>query len=264
MTTLDAPPGNSLVAESLIFAGRQLIHWRREPIVLVQALVLPAFLLVTYKLLVGKSILRITGTDSVYGLVPMCAIAGAMLGTFAAAGSLHIDRECGLLSRLWVLPVHRASALTGRLLAEALRTLVSTVLLTAVGILLGLRLSGGVLAAVLFVLVPVLIGAVFSMAVVAITMRTKTPGALVWLGVPATGAVFTSAGVPPPERFPEWMRPLTHVNPMTSVVDAMRQLALGEPAFWPLMTTVAWVAGVSVVLVPLAITGYRAAAVSRH
>ncbi|MCV7347643.1 hypothetical protein BST42_23650 [Mycolicibacterium rhodesiae] len=259
-----ARPRNSLATEIMIFTGRQILHWRREPIVLVQALILPAFLLVTYKLLVGKSILRITGTDSIYGLVPMCAIAGAMLGTFAAANSLNLERGSGLLSRFWVLPVGRASALTGRLVAEALRTLMSTALITAVGAMLGLRLNGGVLAAILFVLVPVLIGAVFSMAVVAITMRTRTPGVLVWLGVPATGAVFTSAGVPPPERFPGWLRPVAHVNPMTSVVDTMRHLALGEPAFWPLMTMLAWVAVLTVILMPLAITGYRAAAVSRH
>ena len=90
----------------------------------IQALLFPTFLLITYKLLVGKSIMRITGTDSLYGLVPMCAVAGAMFGALAAGLTLRIERDSGLLSRLWVLPVNRASALTGRLLAEAVRTLV--------------------------------------------------------------------------------------------------------------------------------------------
>ncbi len=80
----NAPPRSSLAAESLLFAGRLLTRWRRQPMVLIQALVFPTFLLITYKLLVGKSIIRITGTESLYGLVPMCAVAGAMFGALAA------------------------------------------------------------------------------------------------------------------------------------------------------------------------------------
>ena len=139
----NAPPRSSLAAESLLFAGHLLTRWRRQPMVLIQALVFPTFLLIAYKLLVGKSIIRITGTDSLYGLVPMCAVAGAMFGALAAGRTISIDRDSGLIGRLWVFPVHRASALTGRLLAEAARTLVSSALITAVGVGLGLRFKGG-------------------------------------------------------------------------------------------------------------------------
>ena len=97
--TANAPPRSSLAAESLLFAGRLLTHWRRQPAVLIQALLFPTFLLITYKLLVGKSIMRITGTDSLYGLVPMCAVAGAMFGALAAGRSISLERDSGLLSQ---------------------------------------------------------------------------------------------------------------------------------------------------------------------
>ena len=110
---------SSLAGESLLFAGRLFTRWRRAPTVPIQALLFPTFFLITYKLMVGKSILRITGTDSLYGLVPMCAVAGAMFGALGAGLTIIAERDSGLLSQLWVLPVNRASALTGRLLAEA-------------------------------------------------------------------------------------------------------------------------------------------------
>ena len=86
---------------------------------LIQSLIFPTFLLVVYKLVIGESVLHLTGGNSLYGLVPMCAIAGALFGAMGTGAAIPDERESGLLSRLWALPVHRASALTGRLLAEA-------------------------------------------------------------------------------------------------------------------------------------------------
>jgi len=258
----DEPLRSSLAAESTVFAGRLLTLWWREPMVSIQALVFPTFLLITYKMLVGKSIVRITGTDSLYGLVPMCAVAGAMFGTFAAALTIRHEREHGLLTRLWMLPVHRASHLTGRLLAEAIRTFGATVLITAVGVALGLRFGGGWLAVILFLLMPVLIGSVFAMAVIAVATRSKNSNGLVWLGVPAIGAVFSSSGVPPAELLPAWMGPLIHLNPMAPIIESMRALATGAPALWPLLLSLLWVVGLAAILAPLAMSGYRVAAIS--
>ena len=224
----------------------------------------PTFLLITYKLLVGKSIMRITGTDSLYGLVPMCAVAGAMFGALVAGRSIPFERDTGLIGRLWVFPVNRASALTGRLLAEAARTLVSTALITAVGVGLGLRFKGGWLAVIPFILVPVLVVVVFSMAVIAIAVRAKTGAVLFWLGVPAIGSVFASSGVVPAQKLPSAVRLEIHLQPMWPTIESMRALAQGGPALWPLLLTVMWALGLAAVLGPLAVRGYRAAAETPH
>ncbi|HEY9306123.1 MAG TPA: ABC transporter permease [Mycobacterium sp.] len=258
--TTDAPVRSSLAAESLLFASRLFTHWRRAPTVPTQALLFPTFLLITYKLLVGKSILRITGTDSLYGLVPMCAVAGAMFGALGAALLIPEERDSGLLSQLWVLPVNRASALAGRLLAEAARTLVGAALITAVGVGLGLRFHGGWLAVIPFVLVPVLAVIVFSTAVIAIAVRSKSSAVLFWLAVPSITLVFSSSGIPPVEMLPSWMQPLIPLQPMSPMIESMRALAQGGPALGPLLLSVAWALGLAAVVGPLAVRGYRAAA----
>lgn len=258
----NARPRRSLAAESLLFASHLLTRWRRQPMVLIQALVFPTFLLIAYKLLIGKSILRITGTDSLYGLVPMCAVAGAMFGALATGRRIWVDRDTGLIARLWVFPVHRASALTGRLLAEATRTLASSTLITAVGVGLGLHFKGGWLTVILFVVVPVLVVSVFSMAVIAIAMRARTASVLMWLGVPATGAVFASSGVVPTNTLPSWLQLEIHLQPMWATIESMRGLAQGGPVLWPLAVTVMWIVGLAAVLGPLAVRSYRAAAES--
>lgn len=250
----------SLFAESLLFAGRLLTVWRRQPLVSIQAVLYPTFLLVTLKLLVGKSVLRITGTDSLYGLVPMCAVAGAMFGAFSASFSVQIERDTGLLGRLWVLPIYRISPLAGRLLADAARTLLGVSVITAVGLALGLRFQAGWLSVVPFILVPVIVGTVFSIMVTAVAIRTKDSTALVFLTVPSLGAVFTNSGVAPVEGLPGWMGPLQHLNPFAPTLEAMRALAQGRPALWPLVLSSIWAVGMVAVVGPLAVSGYRAAA----
>jgi ABC-2 type transport system permease protein len=260
--TANPPLRTSLVSESLVFAGQHFTHWRRNPVVPIQSVVFPTFLLIIYYLLVGKSVMRITGTDSLYGLVPTCAIAGAVTGAIATGLSIPLERDAGLISQFWVLPVNRASVLTGRLIAEALRTLVSTALITAVGVGLGLRFHGGPLALLLFLLVPVMVVIVFALAVTAIATRSKRGTALMWLGLPVITAVFASSGSPPIESLPSWMWPLLRIQPMEPIVDSMRTLAQGGLPLWPLLWALIWTIAGAAVVGPMAVRGYRVAAES--
>ncbi|ORB27076.1 ABC transporter permease [Mycolicibacterium parafortuitum] len=250
----------SLLTESALFAGRLFTHWRRQPTVPVQALLFPTFLLITYYLLVGESVMNVTGVDSLYGLVPTCAVAGAMFGALAASLSVRIEREYGLLGRLWTLPVHRYSALGGRLLAEAARTLVASALITAVGVGLGLRFKGGWLDLIVYLLIPVVVGVIFAAALIAIAVRTTKGAVLMWLVIPAISAVFASSGSPPPELLPSAVQPLIQFQPMAATIGAMRALAQGESAVGPIAVASLWAIALTAVILPLAARGYRAAA----
>lgn len=260
MTANAALRKSSLVIESFLFAGRLLTHWRREPVMAIQALLYPTFLLLAYYLLVGKSILSITGRDSLYGLVPTCAVAGAMFGALAASLAIRVELDWGLLPRLWVLPVNRASALAGRLVAEAARTVVGSALVTAVGIVLGLRFEGGWLAVIPFILVPVVVAVVFSTVLIAIAVRSTGSMALILVGVVSVSAVFSSSGAPPIETLPAWARPLVQFQPMYPTVQYMRALSEGGPALLPLLVSFFWALALMAVFAPLAMNGYRAAA----
>ena len=89
-----------------------------------------------------------------------------------------------------------------------------------------------------FILVPVIVVVVFSMAVIAIAVRSETGTALVWLGLPSIVSVFSSSGVPPVRMLPSWMRPQIHLQPMLPTIESMRALAQGGPALWPLLLAV--------------------------
>ncbi len=250
----------AFVGQSASEAGRLLRRWRREPVVAVQALVFPTLLLILYKLLIGKTVLAVTGHDSLYGLVPMCAVAGAIFGTLGVGMALPEERESGLLARLWLQPVHRASALAGRLVADAARTTTSTVVLTIVGIAMGLRFSHGWIAMLAFVLVPVAISAGMATVVIAIAVRADGKAMVTWLGAACVVLLFLNTGVAPAEKFPGWLQPVVRFQPMSPTIEAMRALAGAGPVLWPLWQAVLWAAALVAVFTPVAVRGYRAAA----
>ncbi|OBB94240.1 ABC transporter permease [Mycobacterium sp. 852002-40037_SCH5390672] len=250
----------AFVSQSASEAGRLLRRWRRDPIVAVQALLFPTFLLIIYKLLVGKSVLAVTGHDSLYGLVPMCAVVGAVFGTLGAGLTLPSERESGVLTRLWVQPVHRASTVAGRLVAEATRTTASALVLTIFGIALGLRFSCGWLAMPAFVLVPVVISAGMATLVIAIAARADGKAMVTWLGAGCVVLLFLNTGVAPAEVFPGWLQPVVRFSPISPTIEAMRALAEGGPVLSPLWQAGLWGGVLVAVFAPAAVRGYRAAA----
>lgn len=254
----------AFVDQSTSEAGRLLRRWRRDPIVAVQALLFPTLLLIVYKLLIGKIVLAVTGHDSLYGLVPMCAVAGAVFGTLGVGMALPEERESGLLARLWLQPVHRASALAGRLVAESARTITSAIVLTIVGIAMGLRFSHGSIAMLTFVLVPVAISAGMATVVVAIAVRADGKAMVTWLGAGCLVLLFLNTGVAPAEKFPGWLQPVVRFQPMSPTIEAMRALAGGGPVLWPLWQAMLWAGALVLVFAPAAVRGYRAAAEAGH
>jgi ABC-2 type transport system permease protein len=255
-----APSLTAFVSHSASEAGRLLRRWRRDPIVAVQALLFPAFLLIVYKLLIGKAVLAVTGHDSLYGLVPMCAVVGAVFGTLGAGLALPAERESGVLTRVWVQPVHRASTVAGRLVAEAARTTASAVVLTIFGVALGLRFSYGWIAALAFVLVPVAISAGMATLVIAIAARADGKAMVTWLGAGCVLLLFLNTGVAPAGVFPGWLQPVVRFSPISPTIEAMRALAEGGPVLSPLWQAALWAGVLVAVFAPVAVRGYRAAA----
>jgi ABC-2 type transport system permease protein len=83
---------------------------------------------------------------------------------------------------------------------------------------------------------------------------------LILVGVFSISAVFASSGAPPIETLPSWARPLVQFQPMYPTIESMRVLAEGGSALMPLLVSFIWALAVAAVFVPLAISGYRAAA----
>lgn len=223
---------------------------------------MPVCILLTYEAVLSKRVYEVTGVASVYGLVPVCAVLSAVLGALRTSEGLMVDRQFGLLSRMWVLPVHRASALTGRLTAEAVRALTGTILITALGVAMGLRFTHGWPAALAYILIPPIVVAGFTALVMALAVRTNARTAMTLLATVTVSLVFVNPGITPIGLFPDWLQPLVRVQPLSPPIEVMRALAHDGPLLWPLAMTLIWAIVLVAVFIPLAVRAYRRAAES--
>jgi ABC-2 type transport system permease protein len=252
----------SLLTQTWVHAGRLLTRWRRERAVMMGSLVVPVCILLTYEAVLGERVHKVTGVESVYSLAPVCAVLSAVLGALRTSEGIMGDRQLGFLSRMWVLPIHRASALTGRLTAEAMRALIGTILITAIGVALGLRFTHGWPAALVFILVPPIVAIGFTAAVMALAVRTNARTAMTLLATVTVSLAFVNPGITPIGLFPDWLRPWVRMQPMSPPIEVMRGLAHDGPLVWPLAMTLIWAIVLVAVFIPLAVRAYRLAAES--
>ncbi|MFD4354526.1 ABC transporter permease [Nocardia sp. NPDC058518] len=247
------------MVQTLVQTRQLLLRWSRDPIMVLQALVFPALLLVILNTVLGRQISAFAGNSALYGSVPMVTLVAAMSGATAGAISLGRDRDHGWLARLWVLPVHRASGLSARIAAEVVRITVTTLVIACTGLALGFRFQQGVPAAVAWLLVPVLFGTAFATFVTAIAVHTAEATLVEGVTLISSLLMFFCTGFVPLAAYPQWAQPLVEHQPMTYAIETMRGLALGGEVRGPLTGIVAWSAGAIAVFAIPAIRGYRRA-----
>lgn len=249
-----------VLRHSIVQAGALLRSWSRDPGIVVQSIVFPAFLLLMFQLVLGKTVTSMGGGDSIYGNTGLVALVGALFGTLATAISLIHERDTGLLARMWTLPVPRPGFLAGRLLAEALRTGIATVVLFAVAVPLGFRFEQGIAAGIGAVLVAMLFAVGIAVPVIAMAAVASGRQAVQQLNGFFLLLLFFNGGFAPVGEYPGWLQPVIRHQPMTPAIDAVRGLTEGGAVAQPLTVTVLWTVGLIVVFGPVASRGYRHAA----
>jgi ABC-2 type transport system permease protein len=260
---LQQPRGQgSLLTETWLQAGRLLTRWSRDRGVLVGSLSIPVCLLLAYYVVLDERVHKVTGVESVYGLVPVCAVLSALFGAFNTSIGIQVERESGVFTRMWVLPVHRVSALTGRLTAEAVRALIGTVLITAIGVALGLRFAHGWATVLVYILIPSVVVIGFTALVMALAIRTNGRSIMSWLVAVTVSLAFINPGTTPIDQFPDWLRPFARMQPMSPPIEVMYALAHHGPLLWPVAMTLVWTIALLLVFMPMAVRGYRSAAES--
>ncbi len=196
-----------------IHAGRVVRKNLRIPAVVVQTLIFPVMLLLTLKVVFGETMDMTIGGSYVDRVVPLMALSGALFGGIGSAAGLIEERRSGLLDRFRSIGGNRAAMLAGRVVADAARTLVSAVVLVAVGHLIGFRFSAGLPSAIGFLGLVVLYGVAFSWIPLALAARSQKVEDLAMINMVFLMMLFLNIGFVPVEAFPGFLQPIVEQAP---------------------------------------------------
>lgn len=247
------------VAQTLLQTNRLLTRWARDYITVIGAIVLPILFMVVLNIVLGNLAYVVTHDSGLYSIVPLIALGAAITGSTFVAIDLMRERSFGLLARLWVLPVHRASGLISRILANAIRTLVTTLVMLGTGMVLGFRFRQGLIPSLMWISVPVILGIAIAAMVTTVALYTAQTVVVEGVELVQAIAIFFSTGLVPLNSYPGWIQPFVAHQPVSYAIAAMRGFAMGGPVLSPMIGMLVWTAGICVVCaVPLAI-GYRRA-----
>jgi ABC-2 type transport system permease protein len=248
-----------LLTHTWILTKRLLRRWSRNRASVLESLIMPVALLVTLNTVLGEGVRQVTGHSALYSIVPLIAMVGAVSGSMVGGISLMGERTDGFLSRLWVLPVHRASGLLSRLVADVIRILITTAVIMCAGLALGFRFRQGVLPSVAWLFVPASFGVAFTMVVITVALYAANTLVVEATEVIWGSLMFFSSGFVPVDQYPSWLQPVVRNQPMSNSVEVMRGLSLGGPVLAPMVEMLLWSAGIAAACaIPMAI-GYRRA-----
>ncbi len=248
-----------LIPQTWVLTLRILRRWSRDPATLVQSLVMPAGFLVALDIVLGDGIERVTGHSGLYGQVPLVALVGGMTGAIIGAVNIMREREVGLLSRFWVVPVHRGAGLLARLTADIVRMVVITLVVLGVGVALGFRFEQGVPAAIAWVFMPAIFGVALSAAVLTLALYSSNTIVPQATEIIIAMLMFFSTGFVPLDQYPDWLQPVVEHQPVSYTIEAMRGLSLEGPIAQPVLWTVVWSVGILAACAAPLMIGYRKA-----
>ena len=139
------------------------------------------------------------------------------------------DRDAGILTKVMVTPTPRQAIVAAKAFAAGVRGLSPVVVLIPVALLLGVSVTTNPIVAAG---VAVMLGAgFFACLSMAIAGLAGTRDRLMGFGQVLTMPLFfASNALYPIEIMPTWLQVVSHVNPLTYLVDALRGLLIGTPA----------------------------------
>lgn len=253
------------VSDGLTITRRNLIKVKRVPDLIVFATLSPIMFVLLFRYVFGGAI-NVPG-DVSYAefLLPGIFAQTVIFGSTITGASLADDLQKGLIDRFRSLPMAHSAVLVGRTVADLALNALSIVVMALTGLLVGWRIHTSFAEAVGGFLV--LLGFAYAMswlmALVGLIVRTPevVQNASFIVIFPIT---FVANTFVPLETFPSVLRHFAEWNPVSSVVQAARNLfgnSFGAPDVWslqhPVIYSALWGVAILAVFVPLSVRTYR-------
>jgi ABC-2 type transport system permease protein len=235
VTPLRAPRGwrrvGAMVSRVAAFAIVELQKLQHDRTELVTRMVQPALWLLIFGTTFSRLHVINTGSVSYLAFLAPGIIAQSALFISIFYGIQIIwDRDAGVLAKLMVTPAPASALITGKSFAAGVRSVAQVIGVLALAYLMGIGLTINPLR-ILGAMAVVMLGAAF-FACLSMTLAglVRSRDRLMGIGQAITMPLFfASNALYPVNVMPAWLRVLSHVNPLSYEVDALRALLIGTP-----------------------------------
>ena len=245
-----------LVGDTAILLGRSLRHVTRSLDTVITTAIMPIAFLLLFVYVFGGAIE--TGSDSyVNYLLPGILLITIATGISYTAFRLFLDTQSGIFERFQSMPIARSSVLWAHVLTSLVANLISILVVVLVALLIGFRSSAGVLAWLAVAGILLLFTLALTWIAVIPGLTAKSADGASAFSYPLVLLPFISSAFVPTDTMPGPVRAFAEHQPVTSIVNTIRDLLTGQTVGSDIGVALAWCVGILVVAQVFAVVTYR-------
>ncbi|MGC5011490.1 ABC transporter permease [Streptosporangium sp. DT93] len=244
------------LGDTAVLLGRSLRHVTRSVDTIVTTAITPIAMLLLFVYVFGGAI--DTGPVSyVNYLLPGILLITVASGIAYTAFRLFLDMKSGIFERFQSMPIARSSVLWAHVLTSLVANLISLVVVVLVALLMGFRSGAGVAAWLAVAGILILFTLALTWLAVIAGLSAKSVDGASAFSYPLIFLPFVSSAFVPTGTMPGPVRAFAEHQPVTSIVNAIRDLYAQQPVGTDIWVALAWCAGILVVAYAFAMNTYR-------
>jgi len=266
-TMSPSTPLTRFLSDGWVTTRRNLLKIRRVPDILVFTLIQPIMFVLLFTYVYG-GVIDIPGSSYVEFLMAGIFAQTVVFGSTYSGSAMAQDLKDGIIDRFRTLPMSPAAVLIGRTNGDMLINASSMAVMMVTGFIVGWRVRSSFLEAAFAVVLLLLFAYSFSWVMAFIGMSVRSPEVINNVSFlvlfPLT---FISNAFVPAETLPTPLRVFAEWNPVSSLVQAARELFGNVPAgvpvgdTWtaqnPVLTVLIGMAVMLAIFVPLSIRKFQ-------
>jgi ABC-2 type transport system permease protein len=243
-------------SDTAVLLGRSMRHITRSLDTIITVSIMPIALMLVFVYVFGGAIHA--GSDHyVNYLLPGILLITIAMGISYTAFRLFTDLTSGIFERFLSMPIARSSALWAHVLTSVVSNLISLVVVVLVALLMGFRSGAGVLAWLAVAGILVLFTLAMTWIAVIAGLSAKTVEGAGAFSYPIVFLPFISSAFVPTATMPGPVRAFAENQPVTSIVNAIRDLFAHQPVSTGIWIALAWCLGILIVAYIFAMATYR-------
>jgi ABC-2 type transport system permease protein len=221
---------SGFVRKTLVIAELELRKIRHDPTELLTRAIQPALWLLIFGQVFSRARAIPTGGLPYLDFMAPGILAQSVLFIAIFHGIAIIwERDLGLVHKLLASPSPRSAMVLGKGISAGARALSQVAIVYALALLLGVKINWNPVFLVGVLAVAILGASCFATLSLIIACVVKTRERFMGIGQVLTMPLFfASNAIYPISLMPGWLKVISHLNPLTYQVDALRALMLAE------------------------------------
>ena len=242
--------------DTAVLLKRSLRHILRSPDTIITTAITPIAMLLLFVYVFGGAI-DVGGATYVNYLLPGILLITVASGIAYTAFRLFTDVSGGIFERFQSMPITRSSVLWSHVLTSVVANLTSLVLVVFVAVAMGFRSGAGVLAWLSVLGIMVLFTLALTWLAVIPGLTAKSVDGVSGFSYPLIFLPFISSAFVPTSGMPGPVRWFAEHQPVTSIVNTIRNLYAEQRVGNDGWTALAWCVGLLLIAYALAMRTYR-------